>query len=489
VGIGSAFSLANSPSARLDVDGGLRVRGLTTAGLVVTDANGNLSSSTSLPAGVTGDNLGNHLATQALNLAGNALTGTGASIGSTVGLGVRADGGLNIGQNTSNNVALGYEAGVAITPSGTLTGARNTLTGVRSGRDLTTGGANTFSGYESGRETDTGSFNTFVGHQSGVVNTSGANNTFTGNQSGLANTTGDTNTFTGVQSGRNTTTGSNNTFVGYQAGRINETGSDNTVLGTNSGPATGSIALSNATAVGANVSLTQSNAVILGNNASVGIGTSTPGARLDVNGSIWSRSTVRVDANDTNTGGLSNNAALYFGSGLSPSLEGIASKRTSGGNQYGLDFYTANNIRLSVSNAGNVGIGTPAPAQKLDVVGNVRVGTATTPGKVLSAPTGTSNLLAAAYGQGGNNSTSVFGDSGNFTLAVAGPGVYTITFAAASGLSNVDFDQAAVTASLYGPTPGVVTVSGGIGTIIIRTFNMAGSPTANSYFNFTAFVR
>jgi len=66
------------------------------------------------PTGGGADNLGNHTATQNLNLGPNALVGTGASVGTAVGLGVRADGGLNLGQNTpGNNLYLGYQAGQA----------------------------------------------------------------------------------------------------------------------------------------------------------------------------------------------------------------------------------------------------------------------------------------------------------------------------------------------------------------------------------------
>ena len=71
-----------------------------------------------------GDNLGNHTATQTLNLAANALIGTGADLGTTVGLGVRADGGLNIGQNTGGNLFLGYQSGYSNT-----TGADNLFSG------------------------------------------------------------------------------------------------------------------------------------------------------------------------------------------------------------------------------------------------------------------------------------------------------------------------------------------------------------------------
>jgi microcystin-dependent protein len=59
-----------------------------------------------------------------------------------------------------------------------------------------------------------------------------------------------------------------------------------------------------------------------------------------------------LDSNGQNSGSVSN-FAVTFGS---PSGEGIASKRTSGGNQNGLDFYTAFQTRMSIDNGGNVGI-------------------------------------------------------------------------------------------------------------------------------------
>ncbi len=52
--------------------------------------------------------------------------------------------------------------------------------------------------------------------------------------------------------------------------------------------------------------------------------------------------------------------------------EGISSNRTVGSdNQSGLDFYTARAARLSITNSGNVGIGTQSPSQRLHVVGNI----------------------------------------------------------------------------------------------------------------------
>ncbi len=83
---------------------------------------------------------------------------------------------------------------------------------------------------------------------------------------------------------------------------------------------------------------------------------------------------VAVDQADSNNGVINNGtlagAGLTFGRG---SGEGIASKRTAGGNQYGLDFYTLFANRMSILQNGNVGIGTTAPGDKLEVAGAVRL--------------------------------------------------------------------------------------------------------------------
>ncbi|QKG51961.1 hypothetical protein [Hymenobacter sp. BRD67] len=127
---------------------------------------------------------------------------------------------------------------------------------------------------------------------------------------------------------------------------------------------------------------------------------------------------------------------------------------------------TGGNTRLLVEyNTGNVGIGTSSPSQPLDVKGNANVGgalsvgVAASPGQVLT-PTTTHNMLAVAYGQVGIGPVIV-STSGNYTVSGTGSGVYTITFPASSGLSNVNFDGNPVTVSVYGATPGLATFTGG----------------------------
>ena len=82
----------------------------------------------------------------------------------------------------------------------------------------------------------------------------------------------------------------------------------------------------------------------------LGIGTNTPQKLLSVAGGAV------LDQNNNNTGTSSN--ILSFGS---LSGEGIGSKRTDGTNQFGLDFYTNNAQRMTITNAGRVGVGTNTP--------------------------------------------------------------------------------------------------------------------------------
>jgi hypothetical protein len=97
-------------------------------------------------------------------------------------------------------------------------------------------------------------------------------------------------------------------------------------------------------------------------NGNVGIGLDNPQQRLGIRGGMV------VDQDNQNTGTIAN--ALRFGNN---SGEAIGSKRNAGANQNGIDFYTANTLRMTLSNTGNLGIGTNNPQALLEIkTGNDR---------------------------------------------------------------------------------------------------------------------
>jgi hypothetical protein len=279
---GSTLSLSNGGSVTLpDANATNELQTLSLNGSTISLSNG--GGSVTVPSAA--DNLGNHTATQNLNMGGFALTGTGASI-SGVGVGVRADGGLNLGQNTAgNNLLLGYQAGANLISN---QGIFNQFFGYQAGLATTTGVYDTFEGYKSGASNTTGNYNTFVGSHTGYLNSSGEENVFIGTQAGASNTIGDDNTFTGEQSGYSNAGGSYNSFYGMQSGLANTSGNGNSALGYHAGPS--AAGLTNATAIGYNAKVSQSNSLVLGGTGtdalSVGIGTTAPARTLDVNGTI-----------------------------------------------------------------------------------------------------------------------------------------------------------------------------------------------------------
>jgi hypothetical protein len=92
----------------------------------------------------------------------------------------------------------------------------------------------------------------------------------------------------------------------------------------------------------------------------VGIGTVNPQKLLSVNGSVL------IDQENKNTGAL-DSASLRFGT---TAMVGISSNQSGAGvNVNGLNFWTNNTNRLTISSSGLVGINNTAPAYPLDVAG------------------------------------------------------------------------------------------------------------------------
>ncbi|MBI2844639.1 MAG: tail fiber domain-containing protein [Armatimonadetes bacterium] len=93
---------------------------------------------------------------------------------------------------------------------------------------------------------------------------------------------------------------------------------------------------------------TNNNQFLIRASSGVGIGAANPQAGgLSVNGGM------NIDHSDTNNGTL--NPGIVFGAPWSG--EGIASKRTATGNQFGIDFYTNYTPRMRIRNDGVVTIG------------------------------------------------------------------------------------------------------------------------------------
>jgi len=186
------------------------------------------------------------------------------------------------------NAATGYQALAANT-----SGVSNAAFGAGALQQNTSGFANTATGAWALLANTTGFANTASGENALTQNTTGNSNTASGDQTLYANSTGYANTAFGADALGSTTTGNNNTSIGLFAGYWNTTGNLNTALGIQAGPDQNSPSLTNATAIGAQAQVSESNALVLGsiagiNNAgastNVGIGTTTPQYTLDVHG-------------------------------------------------------------------------------------------------------------------------------------------------------------------------------------------------------------
>jgi trimeric autotransporter adhesin len=205
------------------------------------------------------------------------------------------------------------------------TGGSNIAMGVNALGENTTGGANVGLGNGALFYNTTASYNTAIGGSALTYNTTGANNVAIGYNTLYNNSTGLYNTATGAQAlGSNTianyntangyfalfsNTGNNNTAFGANALATNTTGSNNTTIGYAADVTTGN--LSNATAIGYNAKVSQSNSLILGSAVNVGIGTTAPNARLEIDNTTTGTSGLRFTRLlSTSTPSTANNVAL-----------------------------------------------------------------------------------------------------------------------------------------------------------------------------------
>jgi trimeric autotransporter adhesin len=340
----------------------------------------------------------------------NAFFGSSAGFHNTTGQN-NAFFGFQAGQtNTtaSENAFFGASAGNANT-----SGNQNAFFGSQVGSSNTTGSFNAFFGRSAGLSNVNGSSNTFFGAFAGQLNTSGHDNAFFGRNAGVANT-GIQNAFFGSAAGSRNTIGQNNTFIGAGANFnvTSPTGDNDTLLGAGSFVTSGS---NNATAIGALAQVEQGNSLVLGsingaNNAtsdtSVGIGTTTPGAVLDVqrdgnaipetarfttygfSNEILGRATGGNRALPTATpsgrvllqlGATGHDGTAFSTTPRATILMSAAEAWTNTTQGTSIKFNTTTNgtastvTRMFIADDGNIGINTTAPDDKLEVNGIIRV--------------------------------------------------------------------------------------------------------------------
>jgi hypothetical protein len=200
-----------------------------------------------------------------------------------------------MGANVSgaNNIALGHNALLL------STGSNNTAIGPRAMDATTSGNINVAIGADALGANTSGIQNVAIGHNALSTATTVSNNIAIGARAldvstgginiGIgtdalgANTTAINNIGIGFNSLLANTTGGSNVAVGRNSGDFNTTGSSLTLLGNNADVTVDGLV--NASAIGANATVAQSNSLILGNNAvNVGIGINAPVEKLHVVG-------------------------------------------------------------------------------------------------------------------------------------------------------------------------------------------------------------
>jgi hypothetical protein len=281
-----------------------------------------------------------------------------------------------------NNTFLGINAGNLTMGSGattTVQSSYNTGVGTGSLQGLTTGYNNSAFGFDSLRNNTAGANNSAFGMYS-LRNNTGNNNSALG-YGALYSNIGSNNSAFGYGSLFYSTSGTSNTALGYRAGQFISGGvTANVTSGTSLylGASTKALASGDANeiVIGDTATGIGSNTVTLGNDSitttalkgNVGIGTTAPGAKLEVYGDAPTFK-IQEDSNP----GYYFKIAVNYNSGDKVDFSFGTDKFLQYGNSGGsnsLAFYTgsAATEKMRIDTAGNVGIGTTAPGGRLDVV-------------------------------------------------------------------------------------------------------------------------
>jgi hypothetical protein len=256
-------------------------------------------------------------------------------VGQSAGSALRPDGiqntavgyeALKIATSTDFNTAIGYQTLMSDIEGGVY----NTAVGNQALKSNTTGSDNTASGYISMAANTTGAQNAAYGSYALNSNTSGGLNVAMGYAALTVNTTGGSNTALGYRALRYGLTTAGITAIGYQAGTgptsITDYNSWNdsymTFIGYNASRANtvaSTSALTNSTAIGYNATVGGSNMMALGGTGAyavnVGIGTTTPGAKLDIFNTVSSATAPLFSVASSTTGAGTSTALVITANG------------------------------------------------------------------------------------------------------------------------------------------------------------------------------
>jgi len=323
---------------------------------------------------------------------------------------------------------------------------------------VTTVGQNTFLGLGAGNltmgsgatQTYHSSYSTGVGYRALQADTIGYYNSALGANALFSNTTGSYNSTLGASALYSNTTGHYNSALGVNAGRYLADGSGN-------GTSNSSLFLgyetrskeagqTNEIVIGASAIGAGSNSVTLGNDSitktllkgNVGIGTTDPELNLYIEGDSTSVTGFYVE-ND-NAGASRNVRRLGIGvGGSSPSVlnwvnSGYVEGQTTNGLYLGFSATTGSlrfgssgrTTRMIITDAGNVGIGTTSPVNKLNVAGAND-----------SSSVGDLSLIGITNTDTTNNNTIGFG----FNQANASGTIQTVAGIDLVGVSHTDGAQ------------------------------------------------
>jgi len=331
---------------------------------------------------------------------------TNISSSSNVAIGTEA---LYTNEGGSGNIGIGFRSlfsntiGHSNNATGNnslfsnTTGYMNVAIGSEALYSNTIGGQNTAIGANALRSNIDAWYNTAVGERALYSNITGYRNTANGRTSLYRNTTGDNNTAHGASSLLNNTTGRCNTSIGSEALYNNTTGNYCTGVGWQ--------ALYNTNA---------SKNTALGDSAGV-----------------------------SNTTGSLNTYVGYFANGTST----ITNATAIGANA---SVTTSNSIVLG--NNTNVGIGTTAPSEKLDVIGKTKTSTLQV---TIGATTG--NVLTS---DASGNATWQAINSGTVTsIALSMPSIFSVSGSpiTTSGTLAASLATQSANTILAGPTSGAAT--------------------------------